>query len=110
MVQQYAKFNKIAIETQWRADVASLNYLETSTLWRQEQYVPSSSLVLSSFHLADEWISNGYSHQNPGFISSVLELPNHMVRVYFPPDAATTVNVMAHCLRSKNCVNLVSGL
>jgi len=89
MVQQYAKFTKVAVETPWRSDIASLNYIETSTLWRQEH--------------------NGYSHQNPGFISSLLTLPRHMVRIYLPPDAATAVSVMAHCLRSKNYVNLVIG-
>ncbi|KAF9517460.1 hypothetical protein BS47DRAFT_1371333 [Hydnum rufescens UP504] len=72
MVQQYAKFNKVAVETKWRSDVPSLNYIETSTF-------------------------------------SLLTLPHHMVRVYLPPDAATTVCVMAHCLRSKNYVNLVIG-
>ncbi|KAF8312100.1 phosphoketolase [Clavulina sp. PMI_390] len=89
MVQQYAKFNKMAVEAAWRSDVASLNYIETSTLWRQEH--------------------NGYSHQNPGFVSSLLTLPRNMVRVYLPPDAATAVSVMAHCLRSKNYVNLIIG-
>jgi len=89
MVQQYAKFNKMAVETPWRSDIASLNYIETSTLWRQEH--------------------NGFSHQNPGFISSLLTLPHDMVRVYLPPDAATAVSVMAHCLRSKNYVNLIIG-
>jgi len=66
-----------------------LNYIMTSTLWRQEH--------------------NGYSHQNPGFIGSLLTLPRHLVRVYLPPDAATSVSVMAHCLRSKNYVNLIIG-
>ncbi|KAF8331506.1 phosphoketolase [Cantharellus anzutake] len=89
MVQQYAKFAKIAVETNWRTDVPSLNYIMTSTLWRQEH--------------------NGYSHQNPGFIGSLLTLPRSMVRVYLPPDAATAVSVIAHCLRSKNYVNLIIG-
>lgn len=52
--------------------------------------------------------SNGYSHQNPGLIGQLLTLPSNMVRIYLPPDANTAVSVMAHCLRSKNYVNLVS--
>ncbi|KAG9093290.1 hypothetical protein FRC06_011577, partial [Ceratobasidium sp. 370] len=89
MVEQYAKFLKMARETKWRGDVASLNYIETSTLWRQEH--------------------NGYSHQNPGFIGQLLTLPRNMVRIYLPPDANCALSVMAHCLRSKNYVNLIIG-
>jgi len=89
MVEQYAKFLKMAHETKWRGDVASLNYIETSTLWRQEH--------------------NGYSHQNPGFIGQLLTLPRNMVRIYLPPDANCALSVMAHCLRSKNYVNLIVG-
>ncbi|CUA72515.1 hypothetical protein RSOLAG22IIIB_04912 [Rhizoctonia solani] len=89
MVEQYAKFQKMALETKWRGDVASLNYIETSTLWRQEH--------------------NGYSHQNPSFIGQLLTLPRNMVRIYLPPDANCTLSVMAHCLRSKNYVNLIIG-
>ncbi|KAG8785735.1 hypothetical protein FRC12_017232 [Ceratobasidium sp. 428] len=89
MVEQYAKFLKMAHETKWRGDVASLNYIETSTLWRQEH--------------------NGYSHQNPGFIGQLLTLPRNMVRIYLPPDANCALSVMAHCLRSRNSVNLIIG-
>jgi len=89
MVEQFAKFQKMAIETKWRGDVASLNYIETSTLWRQEH--------------------NGYSHQNPGVIGQLLTLPRNMVRIYLPPDANCALSVMAHCLRSKNYVNLIIG-
>ncbi|KAF8606930.1 phosphoketolase [Ceratobasidium sp. AG-I] len=89
MVEQYAKFLKMARETKWRGDVSSLNYIETSTLWRQEH--------------------NGYSHQNPGFIGQLLTLPRNMVRIYLPPDANCALSVMAHCLRSKNYVNLIVG-
>ncbi|KAJ1303423.1 hypothetical protein OPQ81_011614 [Rhizoctonia solani] len=89
MVEQYAKFLKMALETKWRGDVASLNYIETSTLWRQEH--------------------NGYSHQNPSFIGQLLTLPRNMVRIYLPPDANCALSVMAHCLRSKNYVNLIIG-
>ncbi|KAB5595960.1 hypothetical protein CTheo_724 [Ceratobasidium theobromae] len=89
MVEQYAKFLKMAFDTKWRGDVASLNYIETSTLWRQEH--------------------NGYSHQNPSFIGQLLTLPRNMVRIYLPPDANCALSVMAHCLRSKNYVNLIIG-
>lgn len=89
MIEQYAKFMKMASETKWRGDVASLNYIETSTLWRQEH--------------------NGYSHQNPALIGSLMALPKHSVRIFFPADANAAVSVMAHCLRSKNYVNLIVG-
>ncbi|KAH7336888.1 phosphoketolase [Rhizoctonia solani] len=89
MVEQFAKFQKMALDTKWRGDVASLNYIETSTLWRQEH--------------------NGYSHQNPSFIGQLLTLPRNMVRIYLPPDANCAISVMAHCLRSKNYVNLIIG-
>jgi len=71
----------------WRKPVPSLNYLETSTLWRQEH--------------------NGFSHQSPGFINSVLNKKAEVARVYLPPDANTLISTVDHCLRSKNYVNLV---
>ncbi|KAH7105198.1 phosphoketolase [Auriculariales sp. MPI-PUGE-AT-0066] len=89
MMAQFAKFQKMARETSWRGDTASITYIETSTLWRQEH--------------------NGYSHQNPAFIGALLNLRSSMSRVYLPPDANTAVSVMAHCLRSKNYVNLIVG-
>jgi xylulose-5-phosphate/fructose-6-phosphate phosphoketolase len=89
MIEQYAKFLKMAVETKWRGPVASLNYIESSTLWRQEH--------------------NGYSHQNPGLIGSFLGLPRHCARIYLPAEANSSVSVMAHCLRSKNYVNLIVG-
>lgn len=89
MVEQYAKFVKVAQETTWRRPMSSLNYIETSTLWRQEH--------------------NGYSHQAPGLINTFLNLPRNCVRVYLPPDANTAVSCVAHCLRSKNYVNLIVG-
>ncbi|CEL62480.1 hypothetical protein RSOLAG1IB_04836 [Rhizoctonia solani AG-1 IB] len=89
MVEQFAKFQKMALDTKWRGDISSLNYIETSTLWRQEH--------------------NGYSHQNPSFIGQLLTLPRNMVRIYLPPDANCALSVMAHCLRSKNYVNLIIG-
>ena len=87
---RYAKFVKVALaDTNWRKPTSSLNYIETSTLWRQEH--------------------NGYSHQAPGLINSLLNLPHDMVRVYLPPDANTAVSCMAHCLRSVGYVNLIVG-
>ncbi|KAK8854752.1 hypothetical protein IAR55_003491 [Kwoniella newhampshirensis] len=82
MIEQYAKFVKMALDTNWRGDVAGLTYIETSTLWRQEH--------------------NGYSHQNPGLIGSFISLPRHLARIYFPADANTSVGTIDHCLRSKN--------
>ncbi|KAK4334960.1 hypothetical protein RTBOTA2_003703 [Rhodotorula toruloides] len=93
MTVQYTKFMKMALETNWRGPTASLTYIETSTWTRQEH--------------------NGYSHQNarsePGFVSTVLSLPSQLARVYFPSDANTSVSVIAHCLRSKNYINLIVG-
>ncbi len=87
MMDQFAKFLKLSGEFPWRLPVASLNYLETSTLWRQEH--------------------NGFSHQNPGFINSILNLKAEVTRVYLPPDANCLVSTVDHCLRSVNYVNLV---
>lgn len=87
MMRQFAKFLKFSRETDWRAPFASLNYLETSTLWRQEH--------------------NGFSHQSPGFINSLLNLKANIVRIYLPPDANTLVSTMDHCLESRGYVNLI---
>lgn len=89
MMAQYSKFNKIARSMKWRGDLASINYIETSTWTRQEH--------------------NGYSHQNPGFISSVLNLKPDAARVYLPPDANCFLSTVHHCLKSKNYVNLMVG-
>ncbi|KAJ5047483.1 uncharacterized protein L3040_003307 [Drepanopeziza brunnea f. sp. 'multigermtubi'] len=89
MMVQYCKFNKMARETTWRSDLSSINYIETSTWTRQEH--------------------NGFSHQNPSFIGAVLNLKASAARVYFPPDANTFLSTVAHCLRSKNYVNLMVG-
>ena len=89
MMVQYAKFGKMAKESTWRQPVGSLNYLETSTWTRQEH--------------------NGFSHQNPSFIGAVLNLKPDAARVYFPPDANTFLSTMAHCLQSRNYVNLMVG-
>jgi xylulose-5-phosphate/fructose-6-phosphate phosphoketolase len=86
---QYAKFIKVAAEVPWRGDLASINYIETSTWARQEH--------------------NGFSHQNPSFIGAVLNLKASAARVYLPPDANCFLSVLDHCLRSKNYVNLVIG-
>jgi xylulose-5-phosphate/fructose-6-phosphate phosphoketolase len=87
MADQFAKFLKISGEFPWRLPVPSLNYLETSTLWRQEH--------------------NGFSHQNPGFINSILNKKASVARVYLPPDANCLVSTMDHCLHSKGYVNLI---
>lgn len=89
MMVQFAKFGKMAKESNWRHDVASINYLETSTWTRQEH--------------------NGFSHQNPSFIGAVLNLKPEAARVYFPPDANTFLSTIAHCFQSKNYVNLMVG-
>jgi xylulose-5-phosphate/fructose-6-phosphate phosphoketolase len=87
MMDQYAKFLKLSMEIPWRLPVPSLNYLESSTLWRQEH--------------------NGFSHQSPGFINSVLNKKAAVSRVYLPPDANCLISTIDHCLRSTNYVNLV---
>ncbi len=87
MMDQFAKSLKISAEVPWRLPVASLNYLETSTLWRQEH--------------------NGFSHQSPGFINSILNKKKGLRRVYLPPDANCLISTMDHILRGVNYVNLV---
>lgn len=87
MVNQYAKFLKMAGEVPWRAPVSSLNYLLTSEGWRQEH--------------------NGYSHQGPGFINNILTKKASVARVYLPPDANSLLVTMAHCLDSTNRINVI---
>lgn len=87
MMDQYAKFLKMSEDIPWRLPVASLNYLETSTLWRQEH--------------------NGFSHQSPGFINNVLNKKAQVMRVYLPPDANCLLSTIDHCLKSVNYVNLI---
>ncbi|KAF1834214.1 D-xylulose 5-phosphate/D-fructose 6-phosphate phosphoketolase [Decorospora gaudefroyi] len=89
MMVQYAKFGKLAHETSWRKPIGSMNYIETSTWTRQEH--------------------NGFSHQNPSFIGAVLNLKPDAARVYLPPDANCFLSTLAHCLRSKNYINLMVG-
>jgi xylulose-5-phosphate/fructose-6-phosphate phosphoketolase len=81
MMVQYAKFIKVCTECQWRKEVGSINYIETSTWTRQEH--------------------NGFSHQNPSFIGAILNLKSGIKRVYLPPDANCFLSTVAHCLRSK---------
>ncbi|KAH6913199.1 phosphoketolase [Coprinopsis sp. MPI-PUGE-AT-0042] len=89
MMVQYSKFSKMAVETNWRKPVGSLNYIETSTWTRQEH--------------------NGFSHQNPSFIGAVLNLKARFARVYLPPDANCFLSTVGHCLRAKSYVNLMVG-
>jgi xylulose-5-phosphate/fructose-6-phosphate phosphoketolase len=87
MMDQYSKFLKMSQDLPWRLPVPSLNYLETSTLWRQEH--------------------NGFSHQSPGFINDVLNRKAKVSRVYLPPDANCLLYTVHYCLRSKQYVNLI---
>ncbi len=86
---QYSRFNKMARESSWRGDIASIKYIETSTWTRQEH--------------------NGFSHQNPSFIGAILNLKPNAARVYLPPDANTFLSTLDRCLKSKNYVNLMVG-
>jgi len=87
MADQYAKFIKTMKEISWRGDIPSLNYILTSSGWRQEH--------------------NGFSHQNPGFISNMLHKPGCFVRVFFPPDGNSTLAALKECLSSKNGINII---
>ncbi len=87
MVNQHAKWLKASRETPWRQPIASLNYLLTSHVWRQDH--------------------NGFSHQDPGFIDHVVNKKADTVRVYFPPDANTLLYVTDHCLKSWNRINVI---
>jgi xylulose-5-phosphate/fructose-6-phosphate phosphoketolase len=87
MFNQHAKWLDAASSLAWRVPIASLNYLLTSHVWRQDH--------------------NGFSHQDPGFIDVVANKKAHIVRVYLPPDANTLLAVTDHCLRSRNNVNVI---
>jgi xylulose-5-phosphate/fructose-6-phosphate phosphoketolase len=87
MVNQHAKWLKVSRGIPWRRPLASLNYLLSSHVWRQDH--------------------NGFSHQDPGFIDHVMNKKAEVVRVYLPPDANTLLSTMDHCLRSRNYVNVV---
>ncbi|HEY4371496.1 MAG TPA: phosphoketolase family protein [Burkholderiales bacterium] len=87
MFNQHAKWLKITRDIPWRKPVASLNYLLSSHVWRQDH--------------------NGFSHQDPGFIDHVANKKADVVRIYLPPDANCLLSVADHCLRSRNYVNLI---
>ncbi|SEO51000.1 xylulose-5-phosphate/fructose-6-phosphate phosphoketolase [Rhodospirillales bacterium URHD0017] len=87
MVNQHAKWLKVCNHIEWRRPIASLNYLLSSHVWRQDH--------------------NGFSHQDPGFIDHVVNKKAEVVRVYLPPDANCLLSVTNHCLRSRNYVNVV---
>ncbi|MBV9496161.1 MAG: phosphoketolase family protein [Acidobacteria bacterium] len=87
MFNQHAKWLKTTRCIPWRRPIASLNYLLTSHVWRQDH--------------------NGFSHQDPGFIDHVVNKKADVVRVYLPPDANTLLSVVDHCLRSRNYVNVI---
>jgi xylulose-5-phosphate/fructose-6-phosphate phosphoketolase len=90
MFNQHAKWLKRSQEIPWRRPIASLNYLLTSHVWRQDH--------------------NGFSHQDPGFIDLVVNKKSDIIRVYLPPDANTLLSVSDHCLRSRDYINvIVSG-
>lgn len=87
MFNQHAKWLKVTREIPWRAPIASLNYLLTSHVWRQDH--------------------NGFSHQDPGFIDHVVNKKAEVVRIYLPPDANCLLSVTNHCLKSRNQVNVI---
>ena len=87
MFNQHAKWLKVSRGIPWRRPIASLNYLLTSHVWRQDH--------------------NGFSHQDPGFIDHVINKKAEIVRAYFPPDANTLLSVTDHCLRSRDYVNVI---
>jgi xylulose-5-phosphate/fructose-6-phosphate phosphoketolase len=87
MFNQHAKWLKTTRDIPWRVPIASLNYLLTSHVWRQDH--------------------NGFSHQDPGFIDVVVNKKADVIRVYLPPDANTLLSVTDHCLRSRNYVNVI---
>jgi xylulose-5-phosphate/fructose-6-phosphate phosphoketolase len=87
MFNQHAKWLKVSRRLPWRAPIASLNYLLTSHVWRQDH--------------------NGFSHQDPGFIDHVVNKKAEVIRVYLPPDANTLLSVARHCLRSRGYVNVI---
>ena len=87
MFNQHAKWLKVTAALPWRVKIASLNYLLSSHVWRQDH--------------------NGFTHQDPGFIDHVVNKKAEVVRVYLPPDANCLLSVMDHCLRSRHYVNVV---
>jgi xylulose-5-phosphate/fructose-6-phosphate phosphoketolase len=87
MFNQHAKWLKVTRHIEWRRPIASLNYLLTSHVWRQDH--------------------NGFTHQDPGFIDHVVNKKADVVRVYLPPDANCLLSVADHCLRSRHYVNVI---
>ncbi len=87
MFNQHAKWLKVTRKIEWRRPIASLNYLLTSHVWRQDH--------------------NGFTHQDPGFIDHVVNKKADIVRVYLPPDANSLLSVADHCLRSRHYVNVI---
>jgi xylulose-5-phosphate/fructose-6-phosphate phosphoketolase len=87
MFNQHAKWLKVTAGLDWRRKIASLNYLLSSHVWRQDH--------------------NGFTHQDPGFLDHVMNKKAEIVRVYLPPDANCLLSVMDHCLRSRHYVNVV---
>jgi xylulose-5-phosphate/fructose-6-phosphate phosphoketolase len=87
MFNQHAKWLKVTREIPWRLPIASLNYLLSSHVWRQDH--------------------NGFSHQDPGFIDHVVNKKAEIIRVYLPPDANCLLSVADHCLRSRHYVNVI---
>ncbi len=87
MFNQHAKWLKTTRHIPWRRPIASLNYLLTSHVWRQDH--------------------NGFSHQDPGFIDHVINKKAEVVRVYLPPDANSLLSVADHCLRSRHYINVI---
>jgi xylulose-5-phosphate/fructose-6-phosphate phosphoketolase len=87
MLNQHAKWLKVSADIPWRRPIASLNYLLSSHVWRQD--------------------NNGFSHQDPGFIDHVVNKKADVARIYLPPDANTLLSTLDHCLRSRDYVNVV---
>ncbi|MDE3775587.1 phosphoketolase family protein [Sinorhizobium meliloti] len=87
MFNQHAKWLKVCREIPWRKPIASLTYLLTSHVWRQDH--------------------NGFSHQDPGFIDHVANKKADIIRVYLPPDANTLLSVVDHCVRSRDYINVI---
>ena len=87
MFNQHAKWLKVSKQIPWREPIASLNYVLTSHVWRQDH--------------------NGFSHQDPGFMDHVANKKSEIVRIYLPPDANCLLSVTDHCLRSRNYVNVI---
>ncbi|NQT27854.1 phosphoketolase family protein [candidate division KSB1 bacterium] len=87
MFNQHAKWLKVTKHIPWRRPIASMNYLLSSLVWRQDH--------------------NGFSHQDPGFIDHVMNKKAEIIRVYLPPDTNTLLSVTDHCLRSRDYVNVI---